>query len=200
MRDCLDPGDTAARARLDELARAVAGTRALMSAVAEAVQESIDHPVGDEGLELFRLASRSATPVHYVGGPLDGQINDQDYGVTEEIREGWVFDYPTRSATGAQPVGAADTVERYVLEQRGGRWSFVHTGTFEQPIEQTAFHAVVVGGPEDGTVKYLLGTARRHQGTSALGHIVRGCVLHHSGDDPVTGWELRYRPVESAAE
>jgi hypothetical protein len=126
-------------------------------------------------------------PVHYLGGPLSGEINDQDYGFYEELEPGWVFDYPTRSWTGGYPVGAQDTVERYVLEQQGERWVFVHTGTFTQPIEDTAFYITLVGGEQDGAREYVLGGARRWEGGPIP--LFPGRVLRHVGDDPVEGWE-----------
>lgn len=131
-------------------------------------------------------------PVHYLGGPLSGQVNDQDYGYYEELEPGWVFDYPTRSWTGERPVGLADTVERYVLERRDWGWVFVHTGTFEQPVEQTAFYVTMVGGPQDGRREYVLGGARQWEGQEIP--LFRGRVLVHVGDDPAEGWEARLQP------
>lgn len=97
-----------------------------------------------------------------------------------------VFDYPTRSWTGEHPVGAEDTVERYVLEhQTGDRWVFVHTGTFKQPTEETAFYITLVGGPEDGQREYVLGGARQWEGGPIP--LFPGRVLRHVGDDPAKG-------------
>lgn len=127
--------------------------------------------------------------VHYLGGPLDGEINDQDYGYYEELEEGWVYDQPTRTRERTRPVGLADTVERYVLEHQSWGWVFVHTGTFEQPIEKTAFYVTLVGGPEDGAREYVLGTARRWEGEEIP--LFRGRTLHHVGEDPTEGWEAR---------
>lgn len=133
-------------------------------------------------------------PVRYEGGPLDGDINNQDY-LPHELAVGDVFDWPTRGL-GRGGVGAADTRERYVLERRGagrgGQWVFVHTGQVVPPVADQAFEAVVAGGPNHGAVEYLLGTARRWEG-QRIDHISRGCVLHHTGDDPTLGWELRYQ-------
>lgn len=127
--------------------------------------------------------------VHYLGGPLSGQTNDQDYGYYEELEPGEVWDYPTRDWDRSRPVGLADTVERYVLERQDWGWVFVHTGTFEQPIEQTAFYVTLVGGPEDGAREYVLGGARQWEGQQIP--LFRGRVLVHVGDDPVEGWEAR---------
>lgn len=127
--------------------------------------------------------------VHYLGGPLSGDVNDQDYGYYEELEPGEVFDYPTRERDRARPVGLADTVERYVLERQSYGWGFVHTGTFEQPIEQTAFYVTLVGGPEDGAREYVLGGARQWEDQEIP--LFRGRVLVHVGDDPVEGWEAR---------
>ncbi|GGM27853.1 hypothetical protein GCM10011608_10840 [Micromonospora sonchi] len=128
--------------------------------------------------------------VDYEGGPLHGDSNDQDY-TADDLRHGLVFDYPTRGL-GRGGVGADDTVERYVLERRAYGWVFVHTGRFVQPIEDQAFEAVVVGGPQHGEVIYLLGTARRWVG-QRVDHVARGCVLRHVGGDPTTGWDLRFQ-------
>lgn len=135
-------------------------------------------------------------PVHvfYLGGPLSGESNDVDY--TEDTMEpGDVFDWPTRCSRGGEHteplVGAADTVERYVLEHRDFGWVFNHIGTFAQPPEQQSFNAEVVGGPDNGTVRWLMGVNQRHAG-SRVDHLARGYELHHDGDDPVSGWQLRY--------
>lgn len=130
-------------------------------------------------------------PVTYEGGPLDGTVNDVDFDL-EGMQPGLVESYPTRFHTGGEPVGAADTMERYVMERRGDRWFLVHIGTFEQPIEERAFHAFLVGGPHDGTTRYMLGSAREWAGPRHAGHFLPGYVLHHIGDDPAEGWELRF--------
>lgn len=130
--------------------------------------------------------------VIYDGGPLHGDTNNQDY-TADDLKHGLTFDYPTRGL-GRGGVGADDTVERYVLERRAHGWVFVHTGCFVQPVEDQAFEAVVVGGPQHGEVIYLLGTARRWVG-QRVDHLARSCVLHHVGADPTNGWELRYDPT-----
>ena len=137
------------------------------------------------------MAIEENNPVRYEGGPLDGVANSQDYGYDSEMQVGAVFDFPTRMATGTQPTGEDDTVERYLLEERDGAWVFVHTGVFTQPPIAQAFTAEVVGGPQDGRTRYLLGTARRWEGLRC-DHVEAGCVLAHAGDDPADGWQLLY--------
>jgi hypothetical protein len=134
--------------------------------------------------------------VFYLGGPLSGKSNNVDYS-EETMEPGAVFDWPTRCGPGddwptEHLVGDADTLERYVLEHRPGMgWVFVHTGTIAQPPEQRAFNADVIGGPDDGTVHWLMGVNRRHNG-ARVDHLARGYELHHDGDDPAAGWQLRY--------
>jgi hypothetical protein len=131
----------------------------------------------------------ATVPVAYEGGPLEGEVNDLDY-TADDLKHGEVFDYPTRG-DGRGGVGPADTRERYVLERRAEGWVFAHIGTVVPPVEDQAFEATVVGGPDNGKVVYLLGTARRCVG-QRMDYVALGCVLQHEGEDPTAGWELRY--------
>ena len=133
--------------------------------------------------------------VFYLGGPLSGKNNNVDYS-EDTMEAGDVFDWPTRCGPGddwptEELVGDADTVERYVLEHRDYGWVFVHTGTLVQPPKMQAFNADVIGGPDDGTVRWLMGVNRRHVG-DRVDHVARGYTLHHNGNDPASGWQLRY--------
>ncbi|MGO4614717.1 hypothetical protein AB4305_00070 [Nocardia sp. 2YAB30] len=128
--------------------------------------------------------------VQFEGGALDGDVNEQDY-MEDGLEVGAIFDWPTRGLRRGG-VGAADTRERYVLEERSTGWVFAHAGQVVPPVEDQAFEATVVGGPENGKVVYILGTARRDVGRR-MNHLAQGCVLHYDGDDPTLGWELRYQ-------
>jgi hypothetical protein len=132
----------------------------------------------------------SALRVVLIDAARAGDVNDQDYP-EGEMSPGEVYDHRPSALYGGR-VGVEDTAERYVLEQRSSGWVFVHTGTVEQPVEDRAFLALIVGGPDDGQTKYLLGSARRLEGRP-VGWLAQGCVLHHVGDDPASGWELRYQ-------
>jgi len=132
-------------------------------------------------------------PVRYVGGPLDGDLNDTDYAEHEleellEAGEPWDFTPATIDSR------AREVIERYRLECRPGdpvaEWAYVHAGTFDMPDEDRSITPLFVGGPKDGETTTFLGTIRTRPELAAS-HFP-GYRLHHDGDDPLSGWQMLY--------
>ncbi len=129
-------------------------------------------------------------PVTFEGGPLDGEVNDQDYTENENREQvGETWDYTPASVDST----ADDVIERYRLDWRDGRWFYVHVGTFERPVEDRNFDAVFVGGPRGGERTTFVGNMRQRPEHATS--LYPGYVLRHVGDDPATGWEMR--PINS---
>ncbi|MEU7823033.1 hypothetical protein [Catellatospora sp. NPDC049133] len=126
--------------------------------------------------------------VTYVGGPLDGEVNSQDYArheLEEMLAEGYIWDYtPTSIYSRADPV-----IERYQIKRAAsGQWLFQHIGTVEQPVLERPITATFVGGPRAGQTTTFLGSIRDRLWLATSHH--PGYLLSHSGDDPLTGWQM----------
>ena len=131
-------------------------------------------------------------PVRYVGGSLDGSLNTTDHTeaeLAELAASGDLWDF----TPGTVGRGSYDVVDRYQVRHRPGdpdtEWAYVCTGTFELPPEERPFTAVFAGGPKDGQATTFLGSIRGRLWL-ATSHYP-GYRLHHDGDDPLTGWEMR---------
>jgi hypothetical protein len=66
------------------------------------------------------------------------------------------------------------------------------------PDEDRSITPLFVGGPKDGETTTFLGTSRSRP-ELATSHFP-GYRLHRSGDDPLSGWEMRLISEDSPAD
>ncbi|MEU4229628.1 hypothetical protein AB0F17_35475 [Nonomuraea sp. NPDC026600] len=135
-------------------------------------------------------------PVRYEGGPLDGDINKDDYP-EDDLREMLENEATFDSAPATVRHDALDVIERYRLERRDGEWVYTHVGTFERPMQERNFTAVFVGGPKDGETTTFLAAMRRNARNATL--MFPGYTLRHTGDDILSGWQMAYDAEELEA-